>query len=200
MSSSKNKDISETGKYLEDDSRPSKSEKKREVLALRECAEFICHLKSEQQSQLPLSISITNALLEYKRLKNKNAQQRHIQFLTKILIDTDNLPEIEKAIERFQHPHLHQQKIDRAVDNSFENIMSSNTEKSQHEIDAVLIQNPSLDRQTFTQLIRNAQKENKETLSEINPKSQKGDKKQQQKLKKMLRNHFNYLETSPSQS
>jgi ribosome-associated protein len=202
MTPSKINNLTEIKKNQDEDTRASKSEKKREVLALRACAEYICNLKSEQQLQLPLSISITNALLEYKRLKNKNAQQRHIQFLTKILIDTENLEEIEKAVERFQHPHLHQQKVDRAVENSFAKIISADSEKSKNEISAIINQNSSLDRQMLAQLIRNAHKEyneNAESISQNKQPEVKSSKKHQQKLKKMLRNHFNHLEISHSQ-
>jgi len=202
MTSPHEQDTSAQGKISDEILLPSKTERKKEMLALRDCAEFICNLKNEQQAQLPLSSSLTNGLLEYKRLKNKNAQQRHFQFLAKILSETENLHEIESAVDRFRHPHLHQQKIDRAVENSYEKIMSAELDLSQNEINTVINQNREIDRQTLLQFIRNAQKECKEhqktnSLETQNSK-ESNTKKHQQKLKKFLRNHFNQLAISNS--
>ena len=73
-----------------DDAPPSKSQRKREMHALRDLAERITGLGKNQRAALPLSEAFHRGLTEFDRLKAREAKRRHLSFLGKLMREEDS--------------------------------------------------------------------------------------------------------------
>lgn len=72
-----------------DDEAPSKSQIKREMHALRDLGERITDLSPAQRSALPLGARMQAALVEFDRLRAREARRRHLSFIGKLMRDED---------------------------------------------------------------------------------------------------------------
>lgn len=72
-----------------DDEAPSKSQIKREMHALRDLGERIAELSPTQRSTLPLGPRMQAAVLEFDRLRSREARRRHLSFIGKLMRDED---------------------------------------------------------------------------------------------------------------
>ena len=73
----------------DEDAGPSKSEIKRQMLALQDLGRELTKLADDKLEQIPLDESVRAAVREYRRIKTFKAQQRHIQHLGKLLRQAD---------------------------------------------------------------------------------------------------------------
>jgi len=170
--------------------RPNKSQIKRDMQILFEQTVYICDLKAEKIKRFNLHPAILDAIEELKRIKTITARKRHLQFITRLLSEQNNLDEIEHIIYEYQNPHFLQQQIDRRIDR----IIGQLLDGEQNAIDELFHNSPNLDRQNFLQILRNAQKEYQQIkkdeakLIEQDELVLKApDGKQTKKLKKILR-------------
>lgn len=187
-----------TKKTKENVERPNKSQIKRDIQALYEQATYICELKAEKVQRLDLHPTIINAIEELKRIKSIPARNRHIQYITRLLSEQNNLEDIQHILFEYQNPHLLQQQIDRKIDLLSNKLLNGD----QKTIDEVMSQAQLIDRQNFLQLLRNAQKEYQKSLEDSKNAAQDNlhgidtqilkapDGKQTKKFKKLLRELF----------
>ncbi len=160
--------------------RPNKSQLKRDLEQVKIKAKQLLQLKPKQLDTLDLESALLDALDEMKRIKSANAQNRHLQFITKLLAGHDNLEDIDAQLESFLNPHLHFQKIDKQVEQCMQSLFSGD----QNTLDQ-LLQNPKLEnRQQFMQALRNAQKEQK---NKTNKEPLAPESKQTKRFKSLLR-------------
>lgn len=82
------------------DRKPSKSEKKRQFLALQELGEQLIALSEEQINSIDTDEYLQEQVLEAKRMKSHGALRRQKQLIGKIMRQVDAAP-IEEALERF---------------------------------------------------------------------------------------------------
>ncbi len=82
-----------------DDDAPSKSQIKREMHALRALGERICDLSPEQRGELPLGEQLRAALVEFDRLRAREARRRHLSFIGKLMREQD-LDAVRAGLER----------------------------------------------------------------------------------------------------
>lgn len=82
-----------------DDDAPSKSQIKREMHALRALGERLCELSPEQRGELPLGEKLRAALVEYDRLRAREARRRHLSFIGKLMREQD-LDALRAGLER----------------------------------------------------------------------------------------------------
>lgn len=68
---------------------PSKSQVKREMHALRDLGGRIAELPKGQRDALPLSEAMRRALLEYDRIRAREARRRHLSFIGKLMRKED---------------------------------------------------------------------------------------------------------------
>jgi len=73
----------------DDENAPSKSQIKREMLALRDLGGRITELSPAQRSTLPLGPRMQAALVEFDRLRAREARRRHLSFIGKLMRDED---------------------------------------------------------------------------------------------------------------
>lgn len=140
---------------FEEDLGPSKSQLKREMLALQALGRRMLELSDEQLAALPISDRLRDAIVESRRIRSHEARRRHVHYIGKILRSEDDTDAIERALDAFnagsaehtRRHHLAERWRDRML----------------NEGDAALAEFieycPSADIQHLRNLIRNARRD-----------------------------------------
>jgi ribosome-associated protein len=82
------------------DSKPSKSARKREYIALQRLGEELIEFRESELRHLGLEDKLLEAVLEAQQIKARGALRRQKQYIGKLMRDVDPRP-IRKAIARF---------------------------------------------------------------------------------------------------
>lgn len=146
-----------------DDYLKSKSQVKREMTALQKLGEHLVDLNDKQLATIPLDEGLLNAIHEARKMPQREARRRHLQFIGKLMRHTDN-EAIQAAVDKLQeksdqYVHL-QHKIERYRDLLLQN--------DKQIFQNLISQCPGIDVQHLRHLIKNAQAEqeaNKPALS-----------------------------------
>ena len=85
-----------------DDSKPSKSARKREYLALQKLGEELVTLRESELLSMPLDEDLLEAVQEARRIKAHGALRRQKQYIGKLMRHVDPEP-ITAALERLRH-------------------------------------------------------------------------------------------------
>ena len=83
----------------------SKSEIKRQMLALQELAERLMSLKPQAWEKLNFSSTMMEGLQESTRIKNLNARRRHVRRLAKLLTEEDT-EQVQQLFDRMDNKHM----------------------------------------------------------------------------------------------
>jgi ribosome-associated protein len=150
---------------------PSKSELKRQMLALQKLGEQLLDLPQKELDNLILPEQLMDALMLAKRIKNREGKRRQLQYIGKLMRTIDAEAIRQKLQQRDQ---LDQQKNSQfhALEQLRDELISSGITA----VEQVLIRYPDADRSRLKQLLRSAVKE-----------------KQQQQPPKSARKLFRYL-------
>jgi len=149
----------------------SKSEIKRALQEILLFGEKLLALSSTKLAKLPISELLQAEILLAKRLKVDNSRRRQMQRIGKIL-RSENYEEVLKAYNELEEQNRQHQQSGNPAEKWSEKLMD-NTEALSNFIQDF----PDIDRQHFSQLIRNAKKE----------RSKEGNsKKNQQRLFKFI--------------
>lgn len=140
-----------------DDYIKSKSQVKREMSALQKLGEHLVELNDKQLATVPLEENLLNAILEARKMPQREARRRHLQFIGKLMRSADHAA-IQEAVDKLQdksdqYVHL-QHKIERYRDLLLEN--------DQQVFQNLIVQCPGIDVQHLRHLVRSAQKEKEE--------------------------------------
>jgi ribosome-associated protein len=84
-----------------DDTKPSKSERKREYLALQKLGEELIPLQEQDLRAMDLDDELLDAILEAKRMSKRGAMRRQKQYIGKLMGRLDPEP-IRAALARQQ--------------------------------------------------------------------------------------------------
>ncbi|MGA1741211.1 MAG: ribosome biogenesis factor YjgA [Pseudohongiellaceae bacterium] len=133
----------------------SKSQRKREMLALQELGKKLTEINDQllEKCQLPADLSI--AVQDFKRLPNKHeARRRQLQYIGKLMrsVDTDL---IEKVLEQDQQSANLNKRFFKQMEELREKLLAG----SEETLQSLITEHPDLDIQYLRQLIRQAQKE-----------------------------------------
>ncbi len=90
--------------------KPSKSEKKREVLALQALGEQLIELSVEPLRDMELPETLLDAVIAASKIKSRGALRRQCQLIGKLMRNVDPEP-IRRAIEDLQR----QERADKAI-------------------------------------------------------------------------------------
>ncbi|MCC5855839.1 MAG: DUF615 domain-containing protein [Idiomarina sp.] len=138
-----------------DDSLPSKSQVKREVLALTDLGARLVAMSPNQMSGLPIDDDVMEAILLARKIRNKHVgYRRQIQYIGKLLRNTDIQPLLDALAEREQ-AHLQDQANFHALEQWRDRLIAEGDDAVQE----VLERYPDADRQKLRQLIRQARKQ-----------------------------------------
>ncbi len=141
----------------EEDLGPSKSEIKREMLALQALGERLVGMGPKEWPKFPLTPELADALDESRRIKSHVAMRRHIRRVGKLLRQAD-LVGIQALFEQIDNRHL----ADNRRFHSLERWRTRLVEEGDSAVEELIQECPFADRQHLRQLIRQAQKEQAE--------------------------------------
>jgi ribosome-associated protein len=133
----------------------SKSQRKREMLALQELGQKLTEINDQLLEKCQLPAELLTAVQEFKRLPNKHeARRRQLQYIGKLMrrIDTEL---IEKVLEQDQQSANQNKRLFKQLEELREELLSG----SEESLQTLISEHPELDIQYLRQLIRQAQKE-----------------------------------------
>jgi ribosome-associated protein len=131
----------------------SKSQLKRELLALQDLGRELVALSAKDLQHLPLSEDLLEALTEARKLK-MSALARKIKHIGKLLRDED-ADAIRDALAKLRQPHVESVQAFHEVEQWRDSLLSGNMDL----VNELCQRYPELDRQRLGQLVRNAKKE-----------------------------------------
>ncbi|MEW7977087.1 MAG: ribosome biogenesis factor YjgA [Candidatus Sedimenticola endophacoides] len=137
----------------EGDEALSKSEIKREVLALQTLGERLTRLNPQQWEAFHFSAQMLEALRESLRIKSHIALRRHYRRLGKLLREED-ADLVRRLFERMDNAHMQDVR-------HFHRLLS----EGDSAVEPLLDEYPNLDRQHLRQLLRTAAKEQQQGKS-----------------------------------
>ncbi|MDJ0712063.1 MAG: ribosome biogenesis factor YjgA [Woeseiaceae bacterium] len=85
-----------------DETKPSKSARKRAYLALQKLGEELITLRETDLQAVPLDEDLLEAVLEARRMKKHGALRRQKQFIGKLMGRLDDPEPIREALERLR--------------------------------------------------------------------------------------------------
>lgn len=134
----------------------SKSQRKKDMLALQKIGESLIKLTEQQLATIDLPDNLFRAIQHMKSLTSNEAKRRQLQYIGKIMrqIDPESIKEALKRIEFIHEKNTTQ----------FHRIEEWRAKLLMHGDDALnsfLVDYPNVDRQQLRQLIRNAQQDRK---------------------------------------
>ena len=152
----------------DDDLGPSRSQLRREALAVRYLAIEIGELSPASRSKLPLPEELVAGMEELDRIKHKNARKRHIGFLTKMMRKMDVQP-IEAAMELQRQAARANTYVHHSIEQWRDRLMGIDEQPDpKTALTDFLNEYPNADRQPLAQLQR-------KVLQEINRLSESAD-------------------------
>lgn len=73
----------------QDEDRVSRSRRKRESTALQKWGEKLAALPPARQEALPLPPDLRDALAEFRRISNREARRRHMQYIGRLMREAE---------------------------------------------------------------------------------------------------------------
>lgn len=132
----------------------SKSALKREMTALQKLGQALVAMPDGQLAQVPLSEEMIDAIHLYRRLTQREARRRMLQFIGKQMRRED-VDGIAAALARFEQQH----RQSRQVFHRLETLRDTLIRDGDRALAPLLDEHPTLDRQWLRQIIRLAQQE-----------------------------------------
>lgn len=140
-----------------DEDYKSKTDIKREMHELQDFALKLIRLPKVKRNKLPLTEELQDAMQLADKITNKpDALRRHCRFVAKLLHESGT-SDIRKVLDLLENKH---QQQDRQLE-KFEQIREQLISGSNDDIEALLTDCPSMERQKLRQLVRQAAKEKK---------------------------------------
>lgn len=135
-------------------SRPSRSQRKREVLALQEIGEVLVELPAIQLAKIPLEPKLAEAIATARTLKSREAKRRQLQYIGKLMRNTD-VQLIEEALNKIQDNDLKSKALFHQMERWRDKLIS----EGDKALEEFLKQYPNADSQHIRQLMRRAKQD-----------------------------------------
>ena len=133
----------------------SKSQRKRDMLALQALGKKLTEINRQLLSKCQLPAELQLAIEEFKRLPNKHeARRRQLQFIGKLMRTTD-IAQIESVLNTDQQ----QANLNKRFFKELENLREQLLAGSEEALQMLIRDHPDIEIQHLRQLIRQAQKE-----------------------------------------
>ncbi len=140
---------------LFDERPPSKSQRKREAHALQGLGENLVALTPSQLARLPLPDDLRAAIEEARRLRQRGARKRQMQYIGKLMRQLDDPEALQAAYRRIVAPgEVETRRLHR-----LERWRNRLLEEGDAALGEWLAEHPDTDRQHLRQLVRAALKE-----------------------------------------
>lgn len=132
----------------------SKSQRKRDSLAVQKLGEQLTQLKPQQLAQIPLDEDLRTAIEELSRIHHREGRRRHLQFIGKLMRNADH-EAIERAYSALQSQGRQQVQEHHLAERWRDRLLGDDPKALQDYIDQY---NPE-DIQHLRQLVRQALRE-----------------------------------------
>lgn len=135
---------------------PSKTQIKKDMLALQELAVYVNGLKPEVREQLPLTDELRRAMQESSNIKKREALRRHHQYLGRLMRSADH-EAISAALDKIKQEQDRLVRLMHVMEQWRDELITGD----KHSLERFFEQYPAADRQALRNLIRAAQHERK---------------------------------------
>ena len=142
--------------HTEDDDQTgiSKSQRKRDMDELKKLGMELLEFSDDALRQLQMPETLLEAIRTGKRITSNNARKRQMQYIGKLLKDTDAAP-LQEAVDARNHQHAtHTREF-----HQLEELRDKLVLEGDSALPAVLALFPRTDRQHLRKLVRQARKE-----------------------------------------
>lgn len=139
--------------------RPSKSQIKREMLALQDLGKQLVELSPERLKQLPISEKLLEAIRLAQRTTSREGRRRQIHYVGKLMRDVD-APAIRTQLDIWENGSREQTRALHRVEALRDRLLQDDD-----ALTKLLSEYPDLDSQQLRTLIREGRKEAKHNLS-----------------------------------
>lgn len=138
-----------------DEQRPiSKSQRKRDMIALQKLGQTLTELKPAQLAKIPLEDDLHEAITELQRIHHREGRRRQLQYIGKLMRSADH-DAIEQALNALNKEGLQQIQQQHLVEQWRDRLLSDDKNALAEFVDAY---EPD-DVQPLAQLIRQARRE-----------------------------------------
>jgi ribosome-associated protein len=132
----------------------SKSQRKREMIALQELGEELVRLKTEQLAKLPLTDELREAIRAAQGMHARGARYRQMQYIGRLMREVDPAP-VQEALDTLRNKQNRATALLHRLEKWRDELIAGDNEALEEVVAAFA----AADRQQLRQLIRNAQKE-----------------------------------------
>ncbi|MDY6980581.1 MAG: ribosome biogenesis factor YjgA [Pseudomonadota bacterium] len=135
----------------------SKSQRKRECHALQDLGSELVKLSRADLDKIPLDDELQQAINEARRIKQRGALKRQMQFIGKLIRQRD-AEALQQAYDRVMHPFEEDIKHFHQLEKWRERLLND----GDAALEKLVEEQPDTDRQHVRQLIRSARNEQKQ--------------------------------------
>jgi ribosome-associated protein len=139
---------------LEETERKSKTQVKKEMLALQALGERLAELSSDRIKKIEVPVELRDALLMCKTIGKGEARRRQLQYIGALMREADTEP-IEKALDALDRGDRQGELRFKELERWRDALIDGNDDL----MGEILGRFPGADRQTLRQLVLNARKE-----------------------------------------
>jgi ribosome-associated protein len=132
----------------------SKSQFKREMIALQEMGEELVRLNAEQLAKLPITDELRDAVLAAQGMHARGARYRQMQYIGRLMREVNPAP-VQEALDIVRNRHNRATSLLHRLEKWRNELIAGNHEA----LEEIFAAFPDADRQHLRQLVRNAQKE-----------------------------------------
>ncbi len=145
-----------SGEFEEEYGRPSKSRRKREMIALQKTGEQLVNESPDRVKRVAMPENLKEAILECQRIKHHEGRRRQLQYIGKIMrsLDDEALASINRTLESWKGQSRSDTLFMHAIENQREKLLANEA-----ALTGFLHKYPHTDGQQLRTLIRNARKE-----------------------------------------
>ncbi len=133
---------------------PSKSQRKRDMLALQKLGQTLTELKPAQLAKIPLNDDLLHAVTEMQRIRQREGRRRQLQYIGRLMRSADH-EAIEHALDALNKEGLQQVQQHHLIEQWRDRLLSDDKNALAEFVDAY---QPD-DVQPLAQLIRQARRE-----------------------------------------
>jgi ribosome-associated protein len=134
----------------------SKSQRKRDMLALQALGERLVRLSADQINQLELPSELNNAVLQARNIRQHGALRRQLQYIGRLMRTVD-AQIVQNRLEQITNQTTEATALFHRIETWREQLLQD----EQNAFAAFVNEHPQTDRQQLRQLIRAAQNERK---------------------------------------
>lgn len=146
----------QSGEFDEEYERPSKSQRKRDMIALQKVGEQLVNESPDRVNRVAMPDNLKTAILECQRIKNHEGRRRQLQYIGKLMrsLDEQTVAAINQTIESWKGLSKADTLLMHTLEKQREKLLADES-----ALTTFLNQYPHADGQQLRTLIRNAKKE-----------------------------------------